>query len=99
MLQSFVLFFWLFETLIVKGCMYFMNIGNLPFFELLAYTGYKFVALCFVVIADGVFGTMGSYVALILFGGLFAWFFHSTINRSISSNALGNILKEVSMNK
>ena len=74
-LQSTVLFFWLFETLILKGLFYFMNIANLAYMELLAYTGYKFVALCFIVIIDGAAGTMASYGALAVFGGLFALFY------------------------
>ena len=99
MLQSFVLFFWLVETLVLKGCFYFMNIANLAFLELMAYTGYKFVALCFVVLVDGIAGTMGSYVALLLFGGLFAWFFYRTLRRSVSSNTLADHIKQVSMDK
>ena len=98
-LQSFILFFWLFETLILKGCFYFMNIANLAYMELLSYTGYKFVALCFVVIVDGLTGTLGSYVALALNGALFAWFFFRTLKRSITSNTLADHIKQVSMDK
>ena len=99
-LQSFVLFFWLFETLVLKGCFYFMmNIANLEFLELLSYTGYKFVALCFVVIADGLTGTMGSYGTLAINGALFAWFFFKTLKRSITSNTLADHIKQVGMEK
>lgn len=93
LLQSFVLFVWVLETLILKGCFYFMNIANLAFMELMAYTGYKFVALCLIVIVDGVAGTIGSYIALVVFGGLFAWFFYRTLRRSISSNTLADHIK------
>ena len=99
LLQSFTLFFWLFETLLLKGCFYFMNIANLAYLELLAYTGYKYIALCFVVTADGLTGTMGSYVSLMIFGALYAWFFYKTLRRSISSNTLADHIKQVSMNK
>jgi hypothetical protein len=43
------MFIWLFETLIQKGVIYFLGIANPPFFELLAYTGYKFVVLSLLV--------------------------------------------------
>ena len=89
----------MFETLILKGCFWGMNIANLPYMELLAYTGYKFVALCFVVIADGMTGTLGSYATLALNGALFAWFFFKTLKRSITSNTLADHIKQVSMDK
>ena len=76
-----------------------MNIANLPYMELLAYTGYKFVALCFVVIADGMTGSLGSYATLALNGALFAWFFFKTLKRSITSNTLADHIKQVSMDK
>ena len=76
-----------------------MNIANLAYMELLSYTGYKFVALCFVVIADGLTGTMGSYATLALNGALFAWFFFKTLKRSITSNTLADHIKQVSMDK
>lgn len=99
MLQSFVFFFWLFEALILKGCFYFMNIANLPFIELLCYTGYKFLALCLIVAADGLTGKMGSYAALAICGGLFCWFFYKTLRRSVTSTKLADHIKQVSMNK
>ena len=98
-LQSFALFFWLFEALILKGCFYFMNIANLLYLEMLSYTGYKFVALCFVVAADLIGGTLASYCTLAIFGGLYCWFFYMTLRRTISSNTLADHIKEVSMNK
>lgn len=50
------MFMWLFETTVLKGGFYFLGLGSNtqsspPFFELLSYTGYKFVSLCFVVLA------------------------------------------------
>jgi len=99
LLQSFVLFFWLFEALILKGCFYFMNIANLAYMEVMAYTGYKFVSLCLVVAVDGLASTMASYITLAIFGGLYAWFLYMTLRRSISSNTLADHIKEVSMNK
>ena len=98
-LQSFILFFWFFETLVLKGIFYFMNIANLAYLELLCYTGYKFVALCLIALADGIAGSLGSYCALAMVGGLYAWFFFATLRRSISSNTLADHIKQVSMNK
>ena len=92
-LQSFCLFFWLFEALILKGCFYFINIANMAYLDLLAYTGYKFVALCIIATTDGCVGTMGSYIALVLTGLLFSWFFFMTLKRSISSNTLADHIK------
>ena len=45
------LFFWLFEALILKGLFIMFNFGSPNFFELVAYTGYKFVVLCLVMLA------------------------------------------------
>ena len=98
-LQSFAVFFWLFEALVLKGCFYFMNIANLLHLEMLSYTGYKFVALCFVVASDLVGGTLASYITLVIFGGCYCWFFYMTLRRTISSNTLADHIKEVSMNK
>ena len=98
-LQSFILFFWFLETLVLKGVFYFMNIANLAYLELLCYTGYKFVALCIIATADGIAGYLGSYCTLALVGGLYAWFFFATLRRSVSSNTLADHMKQVSMNK
>lgn len=74
------MFLWLFETVILKGCFYFLGLGSNtqsspPFFELLSYTGYKFVSLCFIVLAQMLFGTLASYAVLFVTGGLFCLFF------------------------
>lgn len=92
-LQSFILFFWFAEALILKGVFYFMNVGSLGYLELLCYTGYKFVALCLIASADGLTGSMGSYIALGVFGTLFAWFFFATLKRCVSSNTLADHIK------
>ncbi len=100
LLQSFVILFWCFETLVLKGCFFFISNTNMAFMELLCYTGYKFVALCLIVISDGLLGTLGSYGALFVFGGLYAWFFFATLKSNISSNnTLADHIKTVSMNK
>jgi hypothetical protein len=71
---------WLFESTILKGGFYFLGLGSNaqsspPFFELLSYTGYKFVSLCFIVLAQFLFGTLVSYAVLFVTGGLFCLFF------------------------
>ena len=71
----------------------------MAFLELLSYSGYKFVSLCIVVAADGIFGTMGSYGALAVTGGLFGWFFFKTLKRSLQSNSLADYTKEVALSK
>jgi len=49
------MFLWVFETLTIKGFFYFLGMNSstasTPFFELLSYTGYKFVPLCIVILA------------------------------------------------
>ena len=52
-----------------------LNIANPAFLDLLSYTGYKYVVLCLVTIADGFAGYTASYVVFFLFGALFALFF------------------------
>jgi hypothetical protein len=77
------LFLWILETAILKGLFYFMGISggsqSPPFFELFSYTGYKFVCLCLIVLAELLFGTLISYAALFILGGLYALFFFMTI--------------------
>ena len=71
----------------------------MAYLELLCYSGYKFIPLCAVVMADGLTGRMGSYITLACFGGLFAWFFFKTLKRSVQSTKLADHIKQVSMNK
>ena len=54
---------------------YFLVIGDAQFFDLLAYTGYKFVVLCPIAVAELLVGYFGSYCVMVLFGGLYAFFF------------------------
>lgn len=46
------IFLWIFEALVQKGLFICFGFGNPYFFELVAYTGYKFVVLCLVVLAQ-----------------------------------------------
>lgn len=73
------MFLWVFETLTIKGFFYFLGMNSstasTPFFELLSYTGYKFVPLCIVVLAQLLFGTLASYGVLLVTGAFFALFF------------------------
>lgn len=45
------MFLWTFEALVLKGLFACFNFGSPNFFELVAYTGYKFVVLCLVMLA------------------------------------------------
>src|SRR5436190_506925 len=78
---------------------YFMGIANPPFFELLAYTGYKFVVLCIIVVAQMLLGLLASYIAFFVVGALFSLFFFQTLRRFSSANTLAEHIKEVSMNR
>ena len=93
------LFIWVFEAVIQKGTFVCLNIANPAFLELLAYTGYKFVILCIVVMADGMIGYTASYVAFFMFGALFALFFYQTLRRFSLQNTLADHIKDVSMNR
>ena len=99
------MFLWLFETLLLKGCFYFLGIAGAsdqtpPFFELLSYTGYKFVSLCLVVIAQLIFGSLASYLVLLATGAMFALFFHQSLKMHCQvGNALADHINDTSMNR
>ena len=42
------MFLWCLEATILKGLFYFFYMGNPAFFEMMAYTGYKFVVLAII---------------------------------------------------
>jgi hypothetical protein len=69
------LFLWVFEAACQKGLFWFFNFGKPAFLELLAFTGYKFVVLCPVVIADIFAGLYASFAVLFILGALFGLFF------------------------
>lgn len=69
------MFIWIFETAITKLVFYIFNIGHPAFFELLAYTGYKFVILCVLVLTELAAGYMASYFAMIFTGAMFCLFY------------------------
>merc|ERR1711871_215893 len=98
-IQSWGIFLWVFESLLQKGFLYFFNIANPPFCELLAYTGYKYVIMCVLVLGNLGLGTYGFYALLVLFGGLFMLFFYRTMVRFVHTNTLADHIKQVSMNK
>ena len=93
--QSWVLLLWLFETCLQKGCFYFSTTANPPFFELMSYAGYKFVAACMIVIGDLLLGSLGSYIALVTFGALYVVFFYHTMDRFNKSNKLRTMVNQV----
>jgi hypothetical protein len=90
------------ETLLLKGAFHFLVISSQspPFFELFSYTGYKFVCLCLIVLAELAFGTLISYVTLFILGAFFALFFNKTIRAHCQSgNTLAEYQNDVSFNK
>lgn len=92
-------FLWFFEAFVQKVLFYFFNIANPAFFELLSYTGYKFVVLCPILATDMIFGYIASYVVLGLLGACYALFFFKTLKRFSSANTLADHIKEVSLNR
>lgn len=75
------LFIWTFEALVLKGMFSCFNFGSVHFCELLCYTGYKFVILCIVMLAHIIGGLMVSYGVMVVFGGLFCYFYYCTLRR------------------
>ena len=75
-IYSKTLFIWLCEACIQKGLFWGLGFGNQPFLDLLAYSGYKFVVLCPISIAELLVGYLGSYIVLAVLGTTFAWFFY-----------------------
>jgi hypothetical protein len=73
--------------------------GNPTFGELVAYTGYKFVVLCPIAIAEPLVGYYGSYAVLLLFGVIFAFFFFKTLKRFNTQSRLADHIAEVSINR
>jgi hypothetical protein len=87
------------EAVVQKGLFYFLNMGNPGFGELIAYTGYKFVVLCPIAIAEPLVGYYGSYAVLGLFGLIFALFFFKTLKRFNTQSRLADHIAEVSLNR
>ena len=75
------LFLWMFEATVLKGMFMCFNFGNPNWFELVAYTGYKFVILCLVMLAHIFGGLMVSYGVMAVFGSLFCYFYLCTLKR------------------
>lgn len=84
------MFIWLFETTIQKGLFYFLNFGNPSFFELLCYTGYKFVNLSIIIVVQLSLGYIASYVAFFLTSLMYFVFFYKTMSRFFSGNTLAD---------
>ena len=75
------LFFWIFETVLLKAIYYFLGVCNPYFFEMLAYCGYKFVVLSIIVLSHLAFGYLASYFVMLFFGAMFVLFFYFTVRR------------------
>jgi hypothetical protein len=93
------LFIWFFEALILKGMFACMNFGSHPFFELLCYTGYKFVILCVVMAAHIIGGLMVSYGVMGVFGALFCYFYYCTFRRLQTAHTLAEHTQAHGVNK
>ena len=82
-----------------KGLFYFLNIGSPTFGELVAYTGYKFVVMCPIAVAEPLVGYYGSYAVLGVLGVTFSLFFFKTIKRFNQQNTLAHHIEDVSLNR
>ena len=97
--QSKSLFSWIFESLVVWGLFSCLQIGKPAFLELLAYTGYKFVVLCPIVLAEHFLGYMPSYGVMGVMCICFSYFYFMTLKRYASANKLSQHITDVSMSK
>ena len=88
------LFLWLFEAMILKGMFMCFNFGSPPFLELVCYTGYKFVVLCFVMLAHLFGGQMACYGTMAIVGALFCYFYYCTLRRLQTSTTLAEHARE-----
>lgn len=82
------LFLWLFEAMVLKGMFMCLNFGSPPFLELVCYTGYKFVVLCIVMLAELIGGLMAGYGTMAVVGLLFCYFYYCTLRRLQTSSTL-----------
>jgi len=53
------------EVCLIKMVFYLLNIGSLPFLDIAAYCGYKFVGIVVTIIGGFIFGSYGFYVLLV----------------------------------
>ena len=93
------LFLWFFEALVLKGMFMCFNFGNPNFFELMAYTGYKFVILCIVMLGLILGGTNVSYGLMVTFGALFCYFYFCTLRRYQTAHTLAEHAQSHGLNK
>jgi hypothetical protein len=83
-------FLWWFEAVVIKGFFYLLGMGSTPFFELLCYTGYKFIPLCLIISANILGGEMFFWGAEVLFSAMFALFTYKTFRRFSGVNTLAD---------
>ena len=79
-----LLFYWILESAIQKGCFMFQQFNTAhgtSFLDLLSLTGYKFIPLCIVTTSQIAFGEMISYGVLVGFGALYCLFFYKMLQR------------------
>ena len=83
-IYSKTLFLWVLETIVQKVLFWTFGIGNANLGEPTALTGYKFVILCPIAIAELLVGYLGSYVVMASLGALYSVFFWRTIQSRYS---------------
>ena len=93
------LFIWTLEAIIQKGVFYFCGIANIPFLEILSYTGYKFLPLTLVMTTEIAFGYFPSYCVMAVMWACFSYFFFMTMRRFAHANTLADHMKEFSLNR
>ena len=92
-------FIWVFEAFCMKFVFYLLGQGGVSFFELLAYSGYKFVPLCLIVTFSTFGGQMAYWASLVVLSALFAIFMFKTFRRFSSGNSLADQMNAGSFNK
>ena len=93
------LFIWIFEACVQKGLFICFNFGSPQYCDLMAFTGYKFVVLCLVMLAT-VFGNAQiSYGVMVVFGVMFSYFFYCTLRRFQTAHTLADHAKTHGFNK
>ena len=86
-LYSKLMFFWIFNAIIIKGVFMFQQFGDatgVPFLDTLSLCGYQFVILCFITSAQLLAGTAISYGVLGVFGAIYCLFFYFTCKQYTS---------------
>jgi len=87
---------WLLEVGIIKIGFFMLHITNAPFFEVLSYSGYKFIGLVLNEVIAVMFGQLFYYVSLLYTGGMIAIFMIKTLRRFTHHNTMAEHIGTVS---